>query len=141
MDITVLPVPTAGDFRVELADAEVASITADIEQRVAESSQAAMKDVWQRLYDKVSWLHGRLADVNTTFHDETYKDAVDMVGMLSRLNFTDDADLEQMRKDAENKLFNLHPQALRNDPDLRTDTAADAKAIMDKMAVFMGGLD
>jgi len=141
MDITVLPVPTAGDFRVELADAEVASITADIEQRVAESSQAAMKDVWQRLYDKVSWLHGRLADVDTTFHDETYKDAVDMVGMLSRLNFTDDADLEQMRKDAENKLFNLHPQALRNDPDLRTDTAADAKAIMDKMAVFMGGLD
>ena len=140
MDLSVLPVPTAGDFRVELADGVVDEITANIEQRVAESSKAAIKDVWQRLYDKVSWLYGRLADVNTTFHDETYNDACELVKMLKRLNFTNDADLEQMRIEAERKLFAVHPQTLRNDPDVRIDTAAEAKAIMDKMGVFMGGL-
>jgi len=139
MDLSVLPVPTAGDFRVELADEEFTTIQAEIEQRVAESSKAAIQDVWQRLYDKVSWLHGRLADPKTTFHDETYRDAVDLVKMLTRLNFTDDPELEQLRKDAESKLFQCHPESLRNDPVLRNDTAAEAKAIMDKMSVFMGG--
>ena len=36
-------------------------------------------------------------------------------------------------------LANNHPESLRNDPDLRRDKAAEAKAIMDKMGAFMGG--
>lgn len=140
MDLSILPVPTAGDFRVELAEGEVDYITSEIEERVAQSSAAAVRDVWQRLFDKVSWLHGRLADPKTTFHDETYQDAKDLVGMLARLNFTDDPELESLRSEAEEKLFSVHPQSLRNDPILRTDTAAEAKAIADKMAVFMGGM-
>lgn len=138
MDLAVLPVPAAGDFRVEMIDEEYNSIQADIEKRVAQASQAAIDDVWQRLFDKVSWLHGRLADPKTTFHDETYQDACDLVKMLSRLNFTDDPELEKLRREAEGKLFSTHPQALRNDPELRTETADAAKAMMDKMAVFMG---
>jgi hypothetical protein len=140
MDITVLPVPTAGDFRVELADAEFTSIQADIEQRVAESSAAAVKDVWQRLYDKVSWLQGRLADPKNVFHDATYKDAQDTCELLTRLNFTGDPNLEQMRKEMQNKLVKYHPDALRNDPVLRQDVADEAKKVMDKMSIFMGGL-
>ena len=140
MDITVLPVPTAGDFRVELADAEFTSIQADIEQRVAESSAAAVKDVWQRLYDKVSWLQGRLADPKNVFHDATYKDAQDTCELLTRLNFTADPNLELMRKEMQNKLVKYHPDALRNDPVLRQDVADEAKKVMDKMSIFMGGL-
>lgn len=140
MDITVLPVPSAGDFRVELADGEFDTIQSEIEQRVTASSQAAVKDVWQRLYDKVSWLNSRLADPANTFHESTYNDAQELVKMLTRLNFTDDPNLEQLRMDAEKKLFNVHPQTLAHDPVLRSDTADEAKAIMDKMSVFMGGL-
>jgi len=119
--------------------AQSESIQADIEQRVLESSKAAMDDVWKRLYDKVEWLAGRLANPENTFNNATYEDAKDLVKMLSRLNFTDDPDLEQMRRDVERKLVSHHPESLRNDPVLRNDTANEAKAIMDKMAVFMGG--
>jgi hypothetical protein len=35
-------------------------------------------------------------------------------------------------------LSGFHPDALRNDPDLRRDTAADASDIMSKMGAFMG---
>ena len=138
--LDILPVPTAGDFRVELADEEYDSIRAEVEERVAESSTAAIRDVWQRLYDKVAWLADRLSDPKNTFRNDTYTDARDMCGMLTRLNFTGDANFEQMRAEVEAKLLNHHPEALRNDPDLRRDTAAETKAIMDKMAVFMGGL-
>ena len=54
-----------------------------------------------------------------------------------RLNFTDDPNLEAMRQEVEATLLK-HPEALRNDPDLRSDTASKAKEIMDKMSVFMG---
>ena len=140
MELSILPVPTAGDFRVELADEEYSSIQSEIEQRVADSSKAAMSEVWQRLYDKVEWLAERLSDPKHTFHDGTYQDAKDLCGMLTRLNFTDDPDLESMRREVEQKLVNHHPDALRNDPDLRNDTFDEAKAIMDKMSVFMEGL-
>jgi len=141
MELTILPVPTAGDFRVELADDEYNSIREDIEARVAACSQAAIKDVWDRLYAKVEWLNGRLADPNTTFHDSTYREAQEVVGMLQRLNFTDDPRLEELRQKAEQQLFNCHPESLRNDPVLRQDTANEAQAIMNKMAAFMGGLE
>jgi hypothetical protein len=59
--------------------------------------------------------------------------------MLSRLNFTDDPNLETMRQQVEDSLLK-HPEALRNNPDLRSDTALEAKSIMDKMSVFMGGM-
>ena len=139
MDLTFLPVPTTGDFRVELADGEIDSITADLEERVAESSKVAMQDVWQRLYDKVEWIADRLGDPKNVFHTATYEDAQDLCKLLSRLNFTDDADLEAMRSKAEQKLFKLHPEAIKNDPDVRRDTAKDAEAIMKQMAGFMGG--
>jgi len=138
MDLTFLPVPTTGDFRVELADGEIDSITADLEERIAESSKVAMQDVWQRLYDKVEWLADRLSDPNNVFHAATYEDAQDLCKLLSRLNFTDDADLEAMRSKAERKLFKLHPEAIKNDPDVRRDTAKDAEAIMKQMKGFMG---
>jgi hypothetical protein len=138
MELTFLPVPTVGDFRVELADGEIDTITAELEERIAESSKIAMQDVWQRLYDKVEWIANRLSDPNNVFHAATYEDAQDLCKLLSRLNFTDDADLEAMRSKAEQKLFKLHPEAIKNDPDVRRDTAKDAEAIMKQMAGFMG---
>jgi len=140
MDMAVLPVPTAGDFRVELADGEFATVQSEIEKRVKESSQAAMKDVWQRLYDKVEWISARLNDPDKQIHASAYQDAKDTCELLSRLNFTDDPNLEQMRSDVESKIFSHHVQSIRNDPDVRRDAAAEVNAIMDKMAVFMEGV-
>jgi hypothetical protein len=138
MDLKFHPVPTSGDFRVELSEAELERVRSNAVQRVEESSQAAMADVWQRLYDKVAWLADRLSDPKNTFHDATYQDAQDTCELLTRLNFTDDANLEKMRLAVSNKLVKFHPETLRNDPDVRRDTLKDANAIMKQMAVFMG---
>ena len=57
---------------------------------------------------------------------------------MSRLNFTNDPDLEAMRSKAEQKLFKLYPEAIKYDPDVRRETAKDAEAIMKQTAGFMG---
>jgi hypothetical protein len=138
IDMAVFPVPST-DFRVSIASDELSRIQEDVERRVAEAQSTAMKEVWTRLFDRVQHMAEKLADPKAIFRDSMVDNAREICALLPRLNFTDDPQLEAMRQDVEAKLIK-HPDALRNDPDLRRDTAAEAKAIMDKMKSFMGGV-
>ena len=137
MDMAVFPVPSA-DFRVSIGSEELSRIQQDVERRVKDAEQAALKDVWQRLFDRVKHMAEKLADPKAIFRDSMVENAREICALLPRLNFADDPNLEAMRQQVEESLIK-HPEALRNDPDLRRDTAAEAKAIMDKMSVFMNG--
>lgn len=138
MDMAVFPVPSA-DFRVAIGSEELTRIQQDVERRVKEAEQAALKDVWNRLYERVKHIAEKLADPKAIFRDSMIENAKEICALLPRLNFADDPNLEAMRQQVEASLIKP-PEALRNDPDLRRDTAATAKDIMDKMGAFMGGL-
>lgn len=138
MDMAVFPVPSA-DFRVAIGSEELTRIQQDVERRVKEAEQAALKDVWNRLYERVKHMAEKLADPKAIFRDSMVENAREICAMLPRLNFSDDPNLEAMRQQVEATLLK-HPEALRNDPDLRQDTAAEAKKIMDAMGAFMGAL-
>lgn len=137
MDMAVFPVPS-NDFRVQLGSEELARIQQDVERRVSDAQTKAMQDVWQRLFDRVKHMAERLADPSAVFRDTLVENTRELCELLPRLNFMDDPDLEAMRQQVEATLVK-HPDTFRNDPDVRRDAAAEAKAIMDKMAVFMGG--
>lgn len=137
IDMAVFPVP-ATDFRCAIASDELTRIQQDVEKRVADAQATAMKEVWTRLYDRVKHMAEKLADPKAIFRDTLVENLQEQCSMLSRLNFMDDPNLETLRQQVEGTLASHHPDALRNDPDLRRDTAAEAKAIMDKMSVFMG---
>ena len=137
MDLAVFPVPS-NDFRVSIASDELNRIQQDVERRVQEASASAMKDVWQRLYDKVKHIEERLANPSAVFRETMLENARELCELLPRLKFADDPELEDMRREVERKLISSIPDALRNDPDLRRNTAEKAKEIMDRMAVFMG---
>lgn len=137
IDMAVFPVPTT-DFRCQIASDELTRIQQDVEARVANAQATAMNEVWQRMFDKVKHMAEKLADPKAIFRDTLVDNLKDQCAMLSRLNFMDDPNLEALRQQVEGTLASHHPDALRNDPDLRRDTAAEAKAIMDKMSVFMG---
>jgi hypothetical protein len=138
MDMAIFPVPST-DFRCQIASDELTRIQQDVEARVANAQAEAMKEVWNRLYDRVKHMAEKLADPKAIFRDTLVENLQEQCKMLTRLNFMDDPNLESLRQQVEGTLASHHPDALRNDPDLRRDTAAEAKAIMDKMSVFMGG--
>lgn len=138
MDLAVFPVPS-NDFRVAIGSEELTRIQQDVERRVAEAQTNAMRDVWQRLYDKVKHIAEKCSDPKAIFRDSMIDNARDICELLPRLNFTDDPNLETLRQEVEAKLI-MHPEILRNNPDKRRDTAAEAKRIMDSMGVFMGGV-
>ena len=138
MDMTISNVP-ADDFRCAgMSDAEADIIRADIQARTKQAAQDAMAEAWQRLYDRVKHLADKLNDPAATFKNTTVEHITELCSILPRLNFADDPNLEAMRQEVEGKLVGHHPDSLRNDPDLRRDTASDAKDIMAKMGAFMG---
>lgn len=140
LDLTFMPVPSAGDFRVELIDDELATVVADVEERVANAQNKAMKEVWSRLYAHVEKFAERLSDPTNTFHDTMVDNARETCDLLKRLNVTGDANLDKMRREVADKLASFHPDTLRFDPDVRKQAAADAAAIKSAMGAFMNGV-
>ena len=105
--------------------------------RVRDSQKQAMQEVWQRLYDRVKHMAEKLSDPKALFKASMIENARELCALLPRLNFADDPNLEALRHEVESKLLK-HPDALRNDPDLRSDTAEEARRIMAAMGTFMG---
>ena len=138
IDMEVSNVPQ-DDFRVEgISDEEMKNICKEVEARVTNASAAAMKEAWERLYNRVHHMHEKLSDPKAVFRDTLVENTREICEVLKRLNFNDDPNLENLRQEVEISLANHHPDALRNDPDLRRDKSEEAKAIMAKMKAFMG---
>ena len=142
MEITILPVPTAGDFRVELSDAEREHVAAEFDSTaiITRSIQLAVQDVWSRLHEHVAWFVDRLSDPKNVFKDQGFETAKSTIDLLERLNFTNDPDLEALRREVAEKLTSHNPDNLRYDPDVRRQAAEDAQSIMERMGPFMRGL-
>ena len=135
--VTVDPLPTGDDFRVDLQGEEVTKIQKEIEDRLQNATQDAMKELWGRLYKATESMVDRLSDPEAVFRDSLVTNLEELVSILPRLNMTDDPELEKMRREVEAKLIK-DPETLRKDKQERKQTAAEAKTILDSMAAFMG---
>lgn len=142
MDLQVMPVPN-NDFRVNIADEELQRVHEEVEARVKQATQGAMRDVWQRLYDKVKHMADRMSkidDPSSRFHDSTLEHVTELCALLPRLNLTDDPLLEAMRQEVEGKLAGLSKDAVVLDSTFRQTKINEANDIAARMAAFMGGL-
>jgi hypothetical protein len=142
IDMQIMPVPT-DDFRVNIADEELARIHNEVQARVKQAGQEAMREVWQRLYDAVTHMAERLAKLDepgTRFHESTLEHVTSLCALLPRLNVLDDPNLEAMRQEVEGRLSGLSKDAVVNDKRFRNHTLDAANDIAARMAAFMGGL-
>ena len=131
------PVPCASDFRVTLATGEIEAIAARTEERVKQAFSDAQQDAVKRLADCLSRIHERLSMPDAIFRDSLITNARDLCDSLTRLNIADDPQLETLRRKTE-VIAASEPQTLRDNPDVRTDTAAQAQSILDAMTATYG---
>lgn len=126
-----LPVPSAGDFRIEIGEAHQAELKAQYEKFYEERVNTAMGDAWDRLHDVLSKLSGKLAGVEKQlFRDSLVNNAVDLCDLLTKLNVTQDAKLEQARKKLESALVGVDAKELRNHDEVRLDVKAKVDDIL-----------
>ena len=127
-----LPVPSAGDFRVDVEDTYVNELKAQYESFYEAKLGDAMADAWNRLHDCLTKMSEKLAgEEKQIFRDSLVTNATDLCSLLTKLNVTNDAKLERARQSLEKALLGVSPDELRKYDDARLDVKAKVDAILD----------
>lgn len=131
---SLIPIPTSGDFRIDIAEQAKAELIADYERQFTERLNNAMRDVWDRLYDCLSHMSERLASDDEgkrkVFHGTLLTNAQDLITLLSRLNVTNDPKLEQARRDLQAALVNTDISSLKDSDYVRENVKAKVDDIL-----------
>jgi hypothetical protein len=138
VNVEPTPFPSAEDFRVEIADQHAEVIRGQIESQVQDAVSDAMTDLWQRLYSAVMRMTERLSDPKKIFRDSLVGNLRELVELLPRLNLTGDAQLEELRRQVEERLAVHEPQTLRDNRGMRRQVADAAREIANSMQAYMG---
>ena len=144
--VNILPLPDAADFRCDLADGQIADIKEAIKAASAAALEAAMRDTWQRVYDVTEAMRERLPaytpgtdgiKATGTFHDTLVTNIRSLVDVLPGLNLANDPALSAMVDRLRDELTGYDAQTLRDDADIRQDTAAAAEAILAHVSDYL----
>ena len=131
MHYVFLPVPDAGDFRIDVNEASKTELQAQYEKFYNDKLNDAMQDAWDRLHDCLTRMSSKLAgDEKQIFRDSLVNNAADMCELLTKLNVTNDPKLESARRTLESALIGVTATDLRKDDALRLDTKAKVDAIL-----------
>lgn len=148
--LSIGPLPSGDDFRVNLSKEVTASLRKEIEARTLEQVQAGAKDVWQRTYKVVEHMAQSLEDYAVTtdekgkekklnpFRDSLVENVREIVGLLPALNLTGDPDLARMTSEIAARLTARDAEDLRKDPVVRQAQSKDARKILEEMKELMG---
>jgi hypothetical protein len=137
--IGFLPVPTAGDFRVDIGNEAQEELKTRLNEMAEERIEAAMKDIRARLGDHMKRMSDRLTTdyvqgeaKQRRFHDSLVDGALELCDLTKALNVVGDATLEAARKELEGALLGVTPQELRKNEHIRQDTKKAVDSILSK---------
>lgn len=133
-DITFMPVPDIGDFRVELSSQERDAFI----QSMKDVEKTALQDCYKRLHEVVSKAATKLNDPDAVFRDSLINNIRDICTLMPKLNITDDTQLDGMRIDIEKIINSVSPDAVREIGTTRYNVAKQLSDITSKMSSFMG---
>jgi hypothetical protein len=160
----VEPVPMSGDFRVDVAHEQEKMLREQYDRALEERLNGALSDAWQRVKTQVEWVQERMNAVLSYDPDDieeipTHDDAGNVVALevkkkrrpklydsmldnglelcklLTDLNVTKDARLEEARKQLESALVNIDMDSLKESKELQRSVKTKMEEILDKFAL------
>jgi hypothetical protein len=137
--VNYMPVPSSGDFRVDVGNQAQAELKARLEALTQERIDSAMADVRERLSTHLKRMSDRLTTdyvggeaKQRRFHDTLVDGALELCDLTKSLNVTNDMALEDARKQLEELLVGVTPADLRKNEAIRQDVKKNVDAILDK---------
>lgn len=131
--LEILPIPSGGDFRVQMSADEQARVSREIDANVRQSLTRGTEDLWKRLREVVSHMVDRLNEPESRFHASLVTNVFDLVEILPRLNVNGDAELNRFAEQIRQRLCNYTAQDLKKHDLLRVTTATDAADLVAQM--------
>ena len=139
--VNYMPVPTAGDFRVDVGNAAMDDIKAKLQRLADERVEEAMKDVRARLGEHLKRMSDRLTTdwvageaKQRRFHDSLVDGALELCDLTKNLNVVNDAELESARAELEKLLCGVTPDELRKNHAVRQDTKKAVDELLSKFS-------
>lgn len=130
------PVPSSGDVRCALDDAQLREMRQRIDEDVRNSLAQTNMKAWERLYAQVDHMAQRLGDPESRVYDSVVDNLAELCDILPDLNFTDDPRLNKAIALVQQQLL-VPVEALRNQPETKENTALAARKIANAMSGWM----
>ena len=137
--VNYIPVPTSGDFRVDVGNAAQKELQEKMDKLTQERVDFAMLDVRERLSAYLKRMSDRLTSDEIAgeskhwkFNDSMIDGAIELCDLVKTLNVVGDVDLESARRELAQLLVGVTPTELRKNEAIREDTKKAVDAILDK---------
>jgi hypothetical protein len=130
------PVPESGDFRLQVAEQDLNDLRQQYESNFNDRLAEAMREPWDRLHKLLTGMSEKLTDVEgedeskKRYHDTLITNAQSLCSLLTHLNVTKDAKLEQARRDLELTMLGADIDAIKESPEVRKGMKDKLDAIL-----------
>jgi hypothetical protein len=134
------PMPEAGDFRINAENQLKEELAQQYEQEKNDKVNEAMRDAWNRLHEALLHISERMEDVDDGKGNKVHKqfrstildNPAELCSLLTKLNVTKDANLEEARKNLERAISNVDVDDLRESESARQEVKQKVDAILKK---------
>lgn len=135
IQISFMPISDTADFRLKIDQAEISVLKHQIETEINTRISQATRNIWVRIKEAVGHMVEKLSEQKAIFRDSLVANIGELIDILPRLNFTQDENVMETIESMKNLL--IDPELLRNDAQLRSKKAREAKQILDKVSDFL----
>lgn len=132
------PLPDAGDFRLDVGNADLAELKAQYDAAYEARVTDAMQSAWDKLHEALTHMGEKLTDSDSSdapkrqFRDTFVSNLSELCSLLTHLNITKDPKLEMARRDLEKMVANVDIDDIRKDAGCRADLKAQVEAALSK---------
>ena len=134
METSFTPLPTSGDFRLDIENEIQQELVDKYEKRITEQIANANQESWTRLYGALKRLSDRLMVTEDgkkkVFHDTMVTGALELCELLDQLNVTGDTSLMKASRQLEAVLSGVTPKELREEDGTRILTKQKVDEIL-----------
>ena len=133
----VKPIPESGDFRLDIPAYDLAEMKNDYEKQYSNRLAEAMREPWERLHKMLVGMSEKLTDVEgddskKRYHDTLISNPIELCGLLTKLNVTNDPKLEEARRQLELTMLGADIESIKEDADSRSALKSKVDAILGK---------
>jgi hypothetical protein len=132
---SVKPVPEAGDFRLDIPTQDLEEMRIEFEQQSESKLAEAMRMPWERLHKVLVDMSKKLEDTGEDkkrYHDSLLSNPLELCELLTKLNVTNDPQLEEARRQVELAMIGESIEEVKDSPLVREKLKSKVDAILGK---------
>ena len=130
----VKPVPEAGDFRLDIPANDLEEMRSEFIVQQDNKLAEAMREPWKQLHEMLVGISAKLTDVDgdgkKRYHDTLISNPIELCGLLTKLNVTNDPKLEEARRQLELAMVTADIEDIKEHADSRIELKSKVDDIL-----------